>query len=367
MNYLAGALRELEVGWERPAIAVLTNPDSNGNRADLTRVRDFCAEQADVLHIEVERADQVATALAAIAEARPQVLVINGGDGTVQTALTRMLEATEAGASFPPIAVLPNGKTNLIAKDLSSTGDPIRALDRALTLARQGFGDNAVSRQLIRLDTGDGQPVLGMFLAAGALEDAILFCRHKVYPLGFPNGVAHFLTLIAGLVSVLTGWSVRFLPPQPGEVRIKVGDHPHLQGRYQVLMVTTLRRLVLSGRAPAEQEGMLQLLAVERRRWTILRAVHATLIGKLGKWQIPGVHLKMGEEIRIEDERTGVLMDGELFAPVPGKPIILTPTRPLRFLDLGPRDQAAETGDTNPIPLAAPKLAAGNALLSDPR
>jgi hypothetical protein len=33
------------------------------------------------------------------------------------------------------VAVLPNGKTNLIALDLGATGDPIDALERVLELA----------------------------------------------------------------------------------------------------------------------------------------------------------------------------------------------------------------------------------------
>ncbi len=312
---------------------MLTNPESDGNRSDLTRVRDFCDGRPEIFHNEVRHPDEVADAVAQALALRPQVLVINGGDGTVQSVLTRLLESDDP-ASLPPITVLPNGKTNLIAKDLSSTGDPVRALDRALELARTDFSGNIVSRQLIRLDAG-GQTVHGMFLAAGALEEVILFCRHKIYPLGLSNGVAHLLTLFLGLIAALTRWNSRFLPPQPAHVSVTVGDHPPLHGRFQVLMVTTLRRLVLTGKAPQEKEGMLQLLAVERRRRTSVMVVFATLIGKLGQWNIRGVHLKMGESIRIDDERTGVLMDGELFAPVPGKPIVLTPTRPLRFLDLG--------------------------------
>ncbi|MCW3838421.1 diacylglycerol/lipid kinase family protein [Sphingomonas canadensis] len=367
MNFQTGTLLDQAVGLDRPALAVLTNPASTGNRQDLDRVRAFCADRDDVFHVEVERAEDVGDALARVLASRPHVLVVNGGDGTVQSVLTRLLEAGETG-SFPPIAVMPNGKTNLIAKDLSATGDPVRALERMLTLARRGCASSVVSRQLIRLDTG-GEPVLGMFLAAGALEDVILFCRHKIYPLGLPNGVSHTLTVIAGLVSVFTGLSGRFLPPKPTELNVTVGDHAPLKGKFQVLMVTTLRRLVLSGTAPPEREGTLQLLAVERRSWTLIALVFATLIGKLGKWNLRGVHLKMGAEIRIEDERTGVLMDGELFAPTPGKPIVLTPTRPLRFLDLGQATRALDPvrDDAQAVQMHGPQLATGNALLSEPR
>ena len=36
----------------------------------------------------------------------------------------------------PPVAVLPNGKTNLIALDLGAQGDPIVALEKLVALAQ---------------------------------------------------------------------------------------------------------------------------------------------------------------------------------------------------------------------------------------
>ena len=215
------------------------------------------------------------------------------------------------------------------------------ALDRVMDLARNGVGANIVSRQLISLDDGSGRPALGMFLAAGALADILLFCRHKLYPLGIPNGLAHALTVVAGVISVVTDWSSRFLPPKPRAIRIQVGKHD-MQGRFQVLMVTTLRRLVLSGKTPAEREGTLQLLAIERRRRTVLRAVYETLLGRMGRKPIPGLHLRMGDQIRIEDDTSGVIMDGELFVAAPGKPLVLKPTQSVRFLDLRQSARAAE-------------------------
>ena len=67
---------------------------------------------------------------------RPKVLVINGGDGTVQAALTEIYNGGHFGDAPPPVAVLPSGKTNLIALDLGARGDPIEALERLIELAQ---------------------------------------------------------------------------------------------------------------------------------------------------------------------------------------------------------------------------------------
>ena len=61
-----------------------------------------------------------ACALKTIARVKPKVLVINGGDGTVQAALTELYHGGHFGGDPPPVAVLPNGKTNLIAHDLGA-------------------------------------------------------------------------------------------------------------------------------------------------------------------------------------------------------------------------------------------------------
>src|SRR3954462_9381144 len=140
----------------RPRIALLSNPKSTGNLAQLPRIRAFCAEHPDIFHYEVEHAHQVGDALKTIARVHPKVLVINGGDGTVQAALTEMFNGGHFGDTPPPVAVLPNGKTNLIAYDLGAGRDPIAALERVLELARADLDPHIVRRELISLS--DGSP-----------------------------------------------------------------------------------------------------------------------------------------------------------------------------------------------------------------
>ena len=82
---------------KRPRIALLSNPKSTGNIAQLPRIRAFCAEHPDIFHYEVERADQIGEAMATIARVEPKLLVINGGDGTVQAALTELYNGGHFG------------------------------------------------------------------------------------------------------------------------------------------------------------------------------------------------------------------------------------------------------------------------------
>jgi len=319
----------------RPRIALLSNPRSTGNLAQLSRIRSYCAEHPDIFHYEVEQVEQIADALKTIARIRPKMLVINGGDGTVQAALTEMYNGEHFGADRPPVAVLPSGKTNLIALDLGANGDPIAALRRLLEMAQDDLGPHLVARELIALETdGTTKPVIGMFLGGAGLAETMLYCRHKIYPLGLPNGVSHALTALALILRVVFRIRASFLPPDGAPLRISTRSDGHLSGRFAVLAVTTLDKLLLSSEVAGSKRGALKLLAVDERPMSLLRAFFASLVGKLHRLKLRGVHLEETDEISIEGDRSNVILDGETFSAEIGRPIRLTSAQPLSFVRL---------------------------------
>ena len=319
----------------RPRIALLSNPKSTGNLAQLPRVRAFCAEHPDIFHYEVERAEQIGDALKTIARVRPKMLVINGGDGTVQAALTELHNGGHFGDQTPPVAVLPSGKTNLIALDLGAQGDPIVALQRLLEIAQADLSTHLVARELIALRCGLGEqrPVIGMFLGGAGLADTMLYCRTKIYPLGLPNGLSHALTAMALLVRLLLRVKTSFLPPDPTPLSV-VRKAGRLQGRFSLLAVTTLHKMLLSGELAGAGRGPLKLLAIEERPFSLLRAFAASLFGKLGRSPLRGVHFEEADEISIESDNSSVILDGETFRAETGRPIVLKPAQPLSFVRL---------------------------------
>jgi hypothetical protein len=316
------------------ALALLSNPRSTGNITLLPSIRSFCAGQAEIFHYEVEDQDQIADALEAIARVNPRLLVVNGGDGTVQTVLTELYHGNAFGGSPPPVSVLPNGKTNLIALDLGVEGDPVAALERMLAIATSDLDPHLVTRELIALTEGEhsNRPVLGMFLGGAGLADTILYCRHKIYPMGLPNAVSHVIAGIATVLAVGFGITSKFLPPKPLSVRVSLAADEQLNGKFAFLIVTTLEKLVMGGR-PVGDSG-LKLMAVDRSGWTLARAALASLFGKLSKGSVPGVHLENGNIIRIESDSSSVILDGEEFRAIAGRPIVLRSTAPVNFLRL---------------------------------
>jgi hypothetical protein len=314
---------------------LLSNPKSTGNLAQLPRIRAFCADHPDIFHYEVEKADQVGDALKTIARIRPKMLVINGGDGTVQAALTELHNGGHFGDEPPPVAVLPSGKTNLIALDLGAQGDPIRALERLLGLAQADLGPHIVARELIALRSGGEQrPVIGMFLGGAGLADTILYCRHKIYPLGLPNGISHGLTAIALMAGLVLRLKASFLPPRPRMLEVSMPRSERLSGRFTLLVVTTLDKMLLSSELSRGEPGLLKLLAVEERPVSLIRAFVASLLGRLGRQKMRGVTFEQAEEISIEGDGSSVILDGETFAAQIGQPILLKTAQPLSFVRL---------------------------------
>ncbi len=316
-------------------VALLSNPRSTGNRSLLPQVRSFCASHPDVFHYEVEDVDQIGAAMRTIAMVSPRVIAINGGDGTVQAALTELYSGEYFGGKPPPVAVLPNGKTNLIALDLGADGDPLKALQRVIDLAACNLDDHVIERQLISLSDGTDRPVLGMFLGGAYLADVMLYCRHKIYPLGLPNGLSHLLAALLGVFAIIFGLGGGRLPPKPETLRVSLVRQGEIKGRFSLLIVTTLEKLLLSVRtSDGRSDGTMKLLLVDRRFGALIRMMSAIWRGTLGKNKVNGVHFEAGDEIRIEGERSNIILDGEIFVARNGRPIILTSTAPVPFLRL---------------------------------
>ena len=319
----------------RPRIALMSNPKSTGNIAQLSRIRDYCAEHPDIFHYEVERAEQIGDGLRTIARVRPKILIINGGDGTVQAALTEIHNGGHFAGEAPPVAVLPNGKTNLIALDLGSQGDPIVALERLVDLAQSDLSPHIVARELIALRyDATSRPVIGMFLGGAGLAETMLYCRNKIYPLGLPNGVSHALTALALAVRILLRLQSRFLPAKPAPLQVSVPLEERLTGRFALLAVTTLEKLLLSSELTGTGTGRLKMLAIEERPASLFQAIMASLRGRLGRSHLRGVHFAEADEISIEGENSNVILDGEMFRADIGRPVMLSPARPLSFVRL---------------------------------
>jgi hypothetical protein len=321
----------------RPRIALLSNPRSTGNIAQLPQIREYCDSHPDVFHYEVEEASQIGDAMRIIARVRPKVLVINGGDGTVQATLTELYNGDHFDDAPPPVAVLPSGKTNLIALDLGARGDPIATLEKLIELARADeLASCTVARELIALRQrgAEDRPVIGMFLGGAGLAETMLYCRHKIYPLGLPNPVSHALTFLAYIAQLALKLKASFLPAPATRTDLVMPTRETISGRFAFLAVTTLNKVLLSNTMGGEGHGALKVVAIEESAGTVLRALATGLTGGYKGKKMRGFHFEEVDEVTIEGESSNLILDGETFRAGPGNPIHLMPAQPLSFVKL---------------------------------
>ena len=111
----------LESGHE-PRIGVLCNPLSGKNRQGLKTISQTISKYPQAFQHNVQTPRDIYEALFDFASHKVDLLVISGGDGTVQAVLT-VLYNHQPFAKQPQLIVLAAGTTNMIAGDVGVSGD----------------------------------------------------------------------------------------------------------------------------------------------------------------------------------------------------------------------------------------------------
>ncbi len=316
-------------------VAVLSNPASTRNLKNIGRMRRTVAAGSNILHLELDGIESMAEALRQIARYDPVVLIISGGDGTVQATLTSLRHKSPFN-EVPPIAVLPSGKTNLIAADLGMRGRPEILFGDIVALARSGkFRKTFVKRPLMRLDLGDGSPQhYGLFFGGAGLVNAIKFCRRWLFPLHLPNFLTHILAVLLVTYSAIVGGRRKGSPTYSRKVSINALGGGKLEGHFLVYIATSLDQLFL-GIRPADWAGKggIGLIAIEHNPRAVMRALKAIIMGRIGTTTINGVPVRRINEIRITG-RDPVLLDGEILEVPDGHSLSLKAVEPMTFVSL---------------------------------
>ncbi len=317
-----------------PLVAIISNPKSTTNAARIDAVRKVVDESPNVVHYELDGIDSIADALQLFARANPALLVVNGGDGTIGAVLADLLHRNPFSVT-PPIAYLPGGKTNMTAADLGFKGRPEKVLKKLISLTNAGMLPERLTRKhLIEMDLGDGKPLrVGTFFGTAGVVKGIEWCRENAYNAGLPNGLAHVVAIGTLILSAFgIGKDKTLMVSDP--MTITVPGSGRMVGQFAAVMTTTLDRLLLRMKPYGKEgNGGLRFSAVESGGGKVFRAIRGLLTGAYGKKTIDGVHTRRANEIRVEGSDP-VTLDGEIYYPVPGKPITLKGDRTLTFVSL---------------------------------
>lgn len=300
----------------RPRVGVLNNLCAGRHVSRVRSLLDVLRDYPDVLHVETENSHAVPDALSELASKEVDLLVINGGDGTLQRALSEIF-SEDHFERIPAIAPLRGGRTNMTALDLGARRDPARSMRDLMRAVEQGELDARTSeRSILRVEFGpERETHRGMFFGSGVVARAIERI-HTVFPPGRARGViGGGLTASALIARAAMKDASGILSPD--KIEIFADGDPLPGGEYLLVMASTLRRLFL-GLRPFWGTGPepVRLTAISAGARQLPRAIASVARGRPGRHGTPenGFHSRNVSSAALRTS-SAFTLDGERFAP----------------------------------------------------
>ncbi|MEM6972902.1 MAG: diacylglycerol kinase family protein [Pseudomonadota bacterium] len=300
-------------------LGILRNPASTRN------LRQRSAPDPDALMREATSPPEIAEALADLAAAGVDTLVIDGGDGTVSAALTHL---PQAFPSLPTLAILPSGNTNLIARAVGGWHgkDALLHLRRRLKQAP----DAARNPPILELTRGDSGTARGLIMGLGAYASASRLAQREMAARG---GRQVALAILATLRRALIGAEARALR-RGVEAALVVDGDPRPPARRFLTIATAMQGPLLLGLNPfwGGGEGPLRLLDIDAPARRLALAAPFVALGRPMPWMRgAGYRSARAAEITITLGTT-YMLDGEAFEPPADGRLKLGATTRFRFL-----------------------------------
>jgi hypothetical protein len=314
---------------------MVSNPLSGGNAKGLNDLRRLLAGYDAALHRQATDAEEIREAVLDFLAHEIDLLVINGGDGTVHAVLTALF-TSDRRDRLPLLAILRAGTESMIARDVGLRGTRANALSRLLNWAGSRDREaSVIERPVLCVDGAEnGRPMYGMFFGAAGVYEGIKFCVNRIHGMGVRGEPASGLTLARFLLAGITG-DTDTLPTSP--VRFVLDGVTMQSMDASLILATTLERLFLRIRPfwGTEPEP-LHFTAVRTKPKHALRALPVLIMGKksrLGTFE-NGYVSHNARKIRL-DLQSGFTVDGQLYRPAPQLgPLTLSHGGSARFLNL---------------------------------
>ncbi|GJL93255.1 diacylglycerol kinase family protein [Hyphococcus sp.] len=283
----------------------------------------------DIRPYVLERIEDLGNALADIEKGNSNTLILAGGDGTMQAAITGSINRRQFPV-LPNYVALPCGMTNVIANDCGLPGPPAESLDNFLW--RRGHGEiTRVERPLIGLQLTERQdPIYGFFLGAGLFHEAVQFSRQNVQKIGAKRSLAVALSAAGFILKTALDNSGG---PTPFPVQIR-DENGKLQDRdLSMIIMTTLTKLS-AGIFPfwGEGDAPMDVMSVGYPRSRLLQAAFKVLRGKTAPWLADaGYHSWKENELHMRFDGP-VVFDGEIYHSAPDEDVIIKVSEKAAFL-----------------------------------
>lgn len=295
-------------------LGLIHNPRSQRNKSAAAGSRQAAAAELGIAFAAPASPAELLAALRAFAAEGVEVVVVDGGDGTLREVLTALPEAY--GDGLPAIALLASGKTNLVAARLGTGGRGEAGLRALARLARRRDLSGMIRRcPVLTVSWPDGSraPVLGFFLGAAAFTRAVGLAHDMVHRRGVTQKPAVLLTIAGALCQAMFGRSRSWRAGEPLGIALDGVAQP--PGDRFIFLATTLDRLMLGlwpfwggGAAP------IRFLDVAADPPRLARGCWRVLRGRPAAWMARDYRSGTAGDITLTLGRPFIL-DGEAFEP----------------------------------------------------
>lgn len=315
---------------------LVSNPLSQQNKQGMDRLEAVAGDFPGLHHERLGTIKDLPAALDRLSAAGVDLLIINGGDGTVQAAMTEVLERRPWGDTPPVFALIQGGMTNMTAVDVGLRGRPAKALAQLRARLAENTLELALRRRrILRLEGAlDTAPQRGMFFGAAAIYQAIQLCRRKVHPLNIEADWAAGLTL----ARLMAGWVFGGKSREAirGEtITTAVNGGPAETRRELLAIATTLDRLVVGSRPFWNQQGEpLRYTAICHPPQSLLRHSLKVLYGGNERRLPADCYRSYGAEVLELTLEGPFTLDGQFHEPDPQRPLRLSAPDHLDFVRL---------------------------------
>jgi hypothetical protein len=229
----------------------------------------------DVIDIVPEQPSHLMAGLKRLAGEGVELVVIDGGDGTIREVLTRLPEAY--GGRLPKLAVLPNGKTNALALDIET---PIgTTLEEILAAAEAGRPTKR--RQCLEVvRAGCETPERrGFLFGVGAFVRATKLAQKNHGRGWFDNAAVGVTIAGAAARTILGGAGDRWRRGEAMDLSLAPGERP-----WFLVMASTFKRFPMGFKPYGEPREGLKVLSVESPPRRLLSAVPLIMKGRDAPW-----------------------------------------------------------------------------------
>jgi hypothetical protein len=284
-----------------------------------------------LFHVETDSSHMLPEALTELLQHELDVLIVNGGDGTVQYAASELLGNRDLGR-LPHIAPLRGGRTNMTAKDLGAQRDPLKGLSDVIDAADAGrLPELFVHRPIVKVSS-TGRPVqYGMFFGVGVIHRAISLV-HRTFPPERQGALGATLVTGALAAKLLVRPTDGILTPDKVQVVLDGGES--YGGEFYLLIATSLGKL-FAGLNPywGEGPGGVRFTSISSQIKRLARNLPGIVRGRPGPLvtQENGYRSHNAEQIELHID-CGFTVDGEIFKPVPDEVITLSADRRITFI-----------------------------------